>query len=182
MPSFQTLSWKSAPKATHSIFAARVCSPGTRANSSRTRGCIVQTIATTLQEILPCYTFGTEAAWHEECNPHFAVIEAVQVEGHTDTEGVEIGNLMLSTARANVAFTAMLERERLLTDHLNVRDQPVLSVAGYGWMRPLAGNDTPEGRARNRRIDLRIIMHTPTGVDDVDLIVSRLRGSLAESA
>ncbi len=111
---------------------------------------IVQTIADSLHDVLPCYTFGASAAWHENCNPHFAVIEAVQVEGHTDNEGAEIGNLMLSTARANVAFGTMLDQERRLTDHLNTHGQPVLSVAGYGWMRPIATNATTEGRARNR--------------------------------
>lgn len=139
---------------------------------------IVEAIADSLHEVLPCYTLGAAAAWHEDCNPHFAVIEAVQVEGHTDTEGAEIGNLMLSTARANVAFGTMLNRVRQLTEHLNVRGQPVLSVAGYGWMRPIATNATVEGRARNRRIDLRVIMHTPAGTEDVERIVERLRSTV----
>ena len=142
---------------------------------------IVQTIAESLHDVLPCYTFGASAAWHEDCNPHFAVIEAVQVEGHTDNEGAEIGNLMLSTARANVAFGTMLDRERRLTDHRNTHDQPVLSVAGYGWMRPIATNTTTEGRARNRRIDLRVIMYTPAGTADVEHVVERLRSTMYPS-
>ena len=56
----------------------------------------------------------------------------------------------------------MTAREPGLVAHLNFRGQPVLSVAGYGKMRPVAGNDTPAGRATNRRIDLRIIMYTPS--------------------
>ena len=39
-------------------------------------------------------------------------------KGHTDTQGQEMGNLMLSTARANVTFGAMVEHERGLTEHL----------------------------------------------------------------
>lgn len=142
---------------------------------------IVEAVADSLHEVLPCYTLGDSAAWRQVCNPHFAAIEAVQVEGHTDTEGTEIGNLMLSTARANRAFETMLGRQRRLTDHLNVRDQPVLSVAGYGWMRPIASNATVEGRARNRRIDLRVIMYTPGGTEDVDRVVERLRSTIAQS-
>lgn len=140
---------------------------------------IVEAVARTLHDVLPCYTLGPAAAWRADCNPHFAVIEAVQIEGHTDTEGVEMGNLMLSTARANVTFGAMIAEQGALTDHLNTRSQPVLSVAGYGWMRPVAPNDTVEGRARNRRIDLRIIMHTPAGLNDVDRVKQQLQATLA---
>ena len=142
---------------------------------------IVRTIATTLHEVLRCYTTGRLSAWQEDCNRHFAVIDAVQIEGHTDTQGHEINNLMLSTARANVTFSAMVEHERGLTEHLNVRGFPVLSVAGYGWMRPVATNQTDEGRSQNRRIDLRIIMYTPAGQDDVERVIERLRGGLGKA-
>ena len=136
---------------------------------------IVQTIATTLHDVLPCYTTGRLARWRQDCNEHFAVIDAVQIEGHTDTQGMEMSNLILSTARANVTFQAMIEQERALTDHLNIRGFPVLSVAGYGWMRPVAANDSDVGRRQNRRIDLRIIMYTPAGRKDVENVMERLR-------
>ena len=139
---------------------------------------IVRTIATTLHDVLPCYTTGSLSTWQAACNEHFAIIDAVQIEGHTDTQGQEMGNLMLSTARANVTFQAMIEHERGLTEHLNIRQFPVLSVAGYGWMRPVASNDTEEGRSRNRRIDLRVIMYTPAGQDDVERVMERLRGGM----
>lgn len=136
---------------------------------------IVRTIAATLDDVLPCYTTGPRKDWNADCNAHFAVIDAVQIEGHTDTQGAEIGNLMLSTARANVTFKAMIDHRRTLTEHRNMRDFPVLSVAGYGWMRPVASNDTDAGRSRNRRIDLRIIMYTPAGREDVERVMDRLR-------
>ncbi len=139
---------------------------------------IVHRIAATLHEVLPCYTSGRLAAWRDACNAHYAIIDAVQIEGHTDTQGQEMGNLMLSTARANVTFGAMVEYERGLTEHLNVRGFPVLSVSGYGWMRPVASNATEEGRSRNRRIDLRVIMYTPVGQDDVERVIARLRGGM----
>ena len=142
---------------------------------------IVQTIATTLHEVLPCYTIGRHAKWRSTCNEYFAVIDAVQIEGHTDSQGQEIGNLMLSTARANVTFDAMVNHERDLTEHLNVRRFPVLSVSGYGWMRPVATNETEEGRSKNRRIDLRVIMYTPLGQEDVERVVTELRRGLEKS-
>ena len=142
--------------------------------TERTRR-IVQAIATTLHEVLPCYTLGSLTHWREECNEHYAIIDAVQIEGHTDTQGGELANMSLSTARANVTFGAMVEHQRKLTEHRNERGFPVLSVAGYGWMRPVATNESDEGRSRNRRIDLRLIMFTPAGQQDVERVVNRLR-------
>ena len=91
--------------------------------------------------------------------------------------GDDIGNLRLSTERANSTFVAMTAREPALVAHLNFRGQPVLSVAGYGKMRPVAGNDTPAGRATNRRIDLRIIMYTPSRSEEIDNIRKALRSA-----
>lgn len=135
---------------------------------------IVETIATRLEQILPCYTLGTSARWSLNCNESAAIIEAVQIEGHTDSTGDDRLNLDLSTKRANETFWSMLDREPNLDNHLNFRDQPVLSVAGYGEMRPIAENDTSSGRSANRRIDLRIIMYTPTISSEIDEIGRRL--------
>lgn len=147
-----------------------------RSNLSPGKAEIVERIAARLNEILPCYTFGPESRWLPECNEVGAVIEAVQLEGHTDITGGEDNNIRLSTARANETFFVMKGHEPTLTRHLNWRNQPVMSVAGYGAMRPIVDNATPGGRATNRRIDLRIIMYTPTGTDEIDDIVARLRG------
>jgi outer membrane protein OmpA-like peptidoglycan-associated protein len=136
---------------------------------------IVETIASRLNEILPCYTIGRLSSWKTECNEVGAVIEAVQIEGHTDSTGDDAGNLTLSTNRANETFFAMTKREPNLTEHLNSRGQPVISVAGYGKMRPVADNTTLEGQATNRRIDLRLIMYTPRSVEDIDRIREDLR-------
>ncbi|MFG1379243.1 OmpA family protein [Xanthobacter autotrophicus] len=140
---------------------------------------IVGAIANRLNEILPCYTLGPRSAWKPDCNPVGAVIEAVQIEGHTDATGDFNANLVLSTNRADETFFAMTGRQPTLVEYRNSRNQPVLSVAGYGKMRPVVANDSAEGRATNRRIDLRIIMYTPRSVDDINRIREQLRLGLA---
>ncbi|MBN1868637.1 OmpA family protein [Candidatus Sumerlaeota bacterium] len=77
----------------------------------------------------------------------------VRVEGHTDN--VPIGrhsqfldNRDLSSARAN---TVIRHLENL---HF---PEPNLIAAGCGEWRPVASNDTEEGRARNRRVDIVIL-------------------------
>jgi outer membrane protein OmpA-like peptidoglycan-associated protein len=136
---------------------------------------IVEAIASRLNEILPCYTIGRLSSWKAECNDAGAVIEAVQIEGHTDADGSDALNLPLSTNRANETFFAMTKHEPMLTEYLNSRGQPVISVAGYGKMRPVADNTTVEGKATNRRIDLRLIMYTPGSVEDIARIRENLR-------
>jgi len=101
---------------------------------------IVEKIASHLNEILPCYTVGPLSSWKTECNEAGAVIEAVQIEGHTDAIGSDALNLQLSTDRANQTFFVMSKHEPTLTEYLNSRGQPVISVAGYGKMRPVADN------------------------------------------
>jgi chemotaxis protein MotB len=48
-------------------------------------------------------------------------------------------------------------------------------VAAYGPDRPVAENDTPAGRATNRRIDLRFIMVTPPDTEGIEVIRQALR-------
>lgn len=143
---------------------------------------IVEALAKTLDSLLPCYTFSQSVGWNKSCNPSFAIIEAVQIEGHTDSKGEDVYNLNLSTNRAITTFTSMLTAAPDLVAHFNMRNQPVLSVAGYGKMRPVQPNDTPQNMAMNRRIDLRIIMHTPANAAEIEDIRMRLFEPLRKSA
>ena len=74
----------------------------------------------------------------------------VFVSGHTDSIGTAAYNKRLSTQRAKaVAAAIQVSRTDLRLD-----------VRGYGETRPIAsngsgGNDNPEGRAKNRRVELR---------------------------
>jgi outer membrane protein OmpA-like peptidoglycan-associated protein len=71
----------------------------------------------------------------------------VVVEGHTDSYGSDETNLALSRKRAEAvsAYLAQLGVPALR-----------MSAVGYGETQPIANNDTEQGRARNRRIDIII--------------------------
>lgn len=70
------------------------------------------------------------------------------IEGHTDSYGSDDTNLSLSRDRAEAV-------SRYLSSELGVQ-QFRISAVGYGETRPIANNETQQGRARNRRIDIRI--------------------------
>lgn len=135
---------------------------------------IVIRIAEILDDILPCYTIGPRAAFDMECNPGFGVIEAVQIEGHTDSVGSNSYNMRLGSDRALSTYAAMVEHIPILTDHRNADLEPVISIAGYGEDRPVASNLSVEGRSTNRRIDMRFIMYTPVNTDELSSFMLRL--------
>jgi len=137
---------------------------------------IVETMGRLLDEILVCFTLGERAERGPDCESGNALIEAVQIEGHTDSDGSDLNNLRLSTDRANATLLVMLDEDRTILAHQNLRGQPVMSVSGYGEMRPIETNETTEGKSANRRIDLRIIMYAPSTVEEVEEVGRRLAG------
>ncbi len=70
----------------------------------------------------------------------------LEVQGHTDNVGSQRSNQKLSENRAEAVM-----------EHFVAKGiQPErLSSAGYGFSKPIASNDTPEGRAKNRRVQLK---------------------------
>lgn len=70
---------------------------------------------------------------------------AFEVAGHTDASGNEASNLRLSEERAQAVAAALEGQDLPLID---------LRARGYGAGRPLASNDTPDGRLKNRRIEI----------------------------
>ena len=134
---------------------------------------VVKRIAQRLNEILPCYTLGSQALNYAKCNPDFAVVEAVQIEGHTDSTGTYPFNIKLSADRATTTFGLMIDTVPMLRSYKNLNDQAVMSFSGYGPDRPVTLNDTPAGQATNRRIDLRFIMVTPGSSGQLDVIRSK---------
>lgn len=67
------------------------------------------------------------------------------IEGHTDAMGLAAHNRALSAERAK-AFVSALVAQGIAAERL--------TPAGFGPDKPVAGNDTSEGRAKNRRVEL----------------------------
>ncbi len=70
------------------------------------------------------------------------------IEGHTDSQGSEDMNKNLSQSRAESVLSALLSR-RVLTSGI--------TAIGYGEEKPIADNDTEEGRFANRRIEFHLV-------------------------
>lgn len=68
------------------------------------------------------------------------------IEGHTDDTGDFEQNMTLSTERADAVWTYLVERHGV--------DAERLKAMGLGMTQPTASNDTDEGRAENRRVEL----------------------------
>jgi outer membrane protein OmpA-like peptidoglycan-associated protein len=79
----------------------------------------------------------------------------IDVMGHTDSTGSDSYNLDLSNRRAESVKGYLVMR--------GVSGARIATI-GYGEMYPIADNATPEGRAKNRRVELRI---TPITQQDV---------------
>ncbi len=71
----------------------------------------------------------------------------VEIEGHTDTTGTHEKNMTLSNDRA-ASVKAYLVSKGV--------DESRMSSAGYGPDRPIASNKTAAGRAKNRRVEMKL--------------------------
>lgn len=69
----------------------------------------------------------------------------ISIEGHTDSEGNNDSNLKLSEARAKSVVDAIVK---------GGIDNSRLSSIGFGEDNPIADNNTEEGKAKNRRVEL----------------------------
>lgn len=81
-------------------------------------------------------------------------VDTIVIGGHADSTGGESWNRKLSADRA----TAVLEYLLTTQDGILAPYAPYFSAAGYGSTRPVASNDTPEGQAQNRRIEVSIVL------------------------
>jgi chemotaxis protein MotB len=85
----------------------------------------------------------------------------VRIEGHTDNVPISNSkfpsNWELSTARATVIISYLIKKFGLPPE--------LLSAAGYSEYRPTADNETVEGRARNRRVDI-VILNPQTSLEE----------------
>jgi Flagellar motor protein len=144
----------------------------------------VEKLAVALEEVLPCYTGRADtAARPAHCEPSEHAIESVYIEGHTDADAFSRGgrdNWDLSVVRATNTYRAIVGSRPDLGGLCAVkgdRCDPVLSVSGYGPQRPAYPGDSAEAKAKNRRIDLRIIMVTPDSGQTVRRVEEALEAS-----
>jgi outer membrane protein OmpA-like peptidoglycan-associated protein len=83
----------------------------------------------------------------------------ISIEGHTDDVGSEAYNQTLSFKRAVAAATHIVLRDGF--------DPARIFVKGFGESRPIDNNDDDAGRARNRRVELLILV--PEGYEDIEI-------------
>jgi outer membrane protein OmpA-like peptidoglycan-associated protein len=77
----------------------------------------------------------------------------IQIGGHTDNTGNPAANMTLSQQRAEAV------RDALVRDGV---DTSRLAPMGFGDTKPIASNDTPEGRLQNRRTEFSVASATQT--------------------
>lgn len=88
----------------------------------------------------------------------------IEIGGHTDSQGSESFNQKLSSDRAQAVLGALIEAGVAAEN---------LTATGYGETRPVATNDTPEGRETNRRIEFRLLSPNPVNDDPAPAVVTR---------
>jgi outer membrane protein OmpA-like peptidoglycan-associated protein len=89
-------------------------------------------------------TWLTAAKAYLEKNPN----EKLSLAGHTDSDGDDASNVALSEKRASIV-KAILVKDGFA--------DAGLTVIGKGESEPIAENDTPENKAKNRRVSIRLI-------------------------
>jgi outer membrane protein OmpA-like peptidoglycan-associated protein len=76
------------------------------------------------------------------------VDERIEIGGHTDNVGSAANNLRLSMERATAVMNYMISKGI---------DSSRLEAKGYGMTKPIENNKTEEGRAQNRRTEVKIL-------------------------
>jgi OmpA-OmpF porin, OOP family len=71
----------------------------------------------------------------------------LEISGHTDNTGAKDHNMKLSQGRANAVMAMLVGKYKI--------DPKRLTAKGYGDTKPVAPNTTDEGKAKNRRVELR---------------------------
>jgi outer membrane protein OmpA-like peptidoglycan-associated protein len=72
----------------------------------------------------------------------------IEIGGHTDQEGSDAHNITLSQNRAKAVYDYLV---------LNGVQPSRLTYKGYGESTPIDSNQTPDGRAKNRRTEFKVI-------------------------
>ncbi len=97
---------------------------------------------------------------------------AMEIGGHTDSQGREEMNQQLSKQRADAILEALQSR-RVLTGNLTTK--------GYGEEVPIADNGTEEGREANRRIEFTLVEPDQEGEEGDDVVTDDAAQETPES-
>jgi chemotaxis protein MotB len=101
----------------------------------------------------------------------------IRIEGHTDNVPIHTSefssNWELSAGRATRMTRLFIERFQF--------EPRRLSAAGYGEYHPVAGNDTPEGRGQNRRVDI-IVLPSINGIPQTASLETAHRAASVENS
>jgi chemotaxis protein MotB len=131
----------------------------------------VRVLSDVLDAQLSCFADRPGEPRPEDCPDAVAQLDAILIEGHTDTDPVGRSsgfsdNWELSSARAASTLRAMIDHRPGLMSYAvdlpgEAPAQSLFSVAGYADQRPVAAGDDPVAKRANRRIDLRFVMAPP---------------------
>ncbi len=132
---------------------------GSRATSARMLFGVNQTTAISLNMSGSAFETGSDVLSQEAATILKKVAEALQkfpqekviIEGHTDSIGSKKDNLELSKKRAEAAMAYLINVEKVPADRFTLR--------WYGSSRPIVSNFLPEGRALNRRVEVKGEVH-----------------------
>lgn len=158
--------------------------PSGQAEIMREDQAVIESLATALNIVLPCYS-KSDAPRPKDCPATAHSLEAVFIEGHTDSDRVILSkqfkdNWELSVARSVNTYRSIISSKistgdnNILPNLKNRDEKYLLSVSGYGENRPISDNDTDENKRMNRRIDLRFVMSTPKQ-EIVDPIIQEVK-------
>jgi outer membrane protein OmpA-like peptidoglycan-associated protein len=75
-------------------------------------------------------------------------IKGILIEGHASSEGSDSHNLTLSDKRAKAVMNYLIAKAGV--------NKQLLKAKGYGETRPIASNDTEDGKEQNRRVEFTI--------------------------
>jgi outer membrane protein OmpA-like peptidoglycan-associated protein len=156
-----------APVGSAPAVAVTSVTPGSQVLASEAGALLAKGLTAPLRAVvyrkfrLPEFTFGFDQ-WNLSEAGKKAIAEVaeqlrkdnrwyiIRVDGHTDSVGSDAYNDNLSTKRAISAATHMVLH--------NGFEPARMFVKGFGEKDPIASNDTPEGRAENRRIELLVLV------------------------
>jgi len=76
-------------------------------------------------------------------------VKKISIEGHASSDGNPQRNKQLSSDRANAVMAYLVKKENI--------DPARLTAKGWGSEKPIASNDTEEGREKNRRVEFLVV-------------------------